>query len=138
MQAVICGIVVRPDNQETTRRHGGLLGMVGRDPPLPGIVKVVRQIVSADVHGSIGRIVDLDPIIGLALRVLKRLAIGGHQLIDPQVRQHLRLPLLRDTDDQQGKKPNSTVSTEMYHPIFLSYTGLALYRTRSFYYNKMT
>ncbi len=132
MQAIVPGIVVRPDNQETMCRHGGLLGIVQRDPPFPGIGGIVRQIVSAHIPGYIGCIIDLDPIVGLALRVLEGLTIGGHQLIDPQVRlcHHLSL---EHTDDHQGKKPNSKVSTRVYHPFFLSYAGSALYRGQGYF-----
>ena len=49
-----------------------------------GIGQIVGQIHAGHVDRLAARIVDLDPVVGLALRVAVEAAIGGHQLVDNQ------------------------------------------------------
>jgi len=82
VQACIANIVVGPYHQEAPRRDPRQRRLAGRDLPASRIIGVVRQIHPADVNGHIRRIVQLDPIVILALGVFHTLMVRGQQFVD--------------------------------------------------------
>ena len=63
------GVSVRPD-QKIAAGGDGRQGRIGRrDLPLGGRLRIVRQVQAARVDGHAPIVVDLDPIVILALRI---------------------------------------------------------------------
>ncbi len=78
------GVSVRPD-QQIAAGSNGRQGRIGRgDPPLGGLLRIVRQVQTARIDGHASMVVDLDPIIILTLWIGFRRAIGRHHLVDDE------------------------------------------------------
>ena len=61
---------------------------------------VVGQVDAADVHGEPVRVIQLDPVVEVVLRVLDGFAVGGHEFVDDDLSGGVR-PALGGAQRQQ-------------------------------------
>jgi len=71
-------VAVGPDQKVALRGDGRARG----DPPAHRVLDVIRKIHPTDIGRHIGGVVQLDPVVVLALRVLGTPAVGSQQFVD--------------------------------------------------------
>ncbi|MBA7640841.1 hypothetical protein ES703_48512 [subsurface metagenome] len=98
MQPRVGGIIVSPYQQIAPRGDGSYSRIALWNSPLSRNRQVVRQVHPTYINSIGAVVVELDPVIILALRVPDTTAIGGHKFIDYQ-RYICLVPLV----GQQGK-----------------------------------
>lgn len=76
------GVFVGPDDQESMRRNRRLSGSSFGNLPFRRGRCIVRQVHAPDINRSIPRIVQLDPVVVLALRVSGGLGVRCKQFVD--------------------------------------------------------
>ncbi len=82
VQAGIADVAVGPDHQEAACRNRGGGGIARRNLPFRRPGQVVRKIEPAHVDGGGAGVIQLDPVVIMALRVPGEVAVGGENLID--------------------------------------------------------
>ncbi len=77
VQSGVFRVLVEPDDEIAPGRNRSVVW----NAPFGGFGEVVGQVHAADVEGVVARVVDLDPVVEIALGIPHGAGVVGHELV---------------------------------------------------------